>query len=131
MAAMMVTTMPATASAMTYRYNIIANYCYGPANSYVYFEVKMIKPRGLSPAMLFTINGKAQHTNVLGGSWKNEWNYGRAEQMLPGGAARFTWSQGYWREPEDTYRWHRIHLVLRVWTIDGVLAKKTLNSVAC
>lgn len=135
LAALMVSTvmlaLPATAAATTYRYQITSNYCYGDGGSYVYFGVNLIKPVGYQAADYFSIDGTAQHKDLFGSRWKTEYWYDQVGKMLPGTSAKFIWGQNYWREPEDTYRWHRIHLRLRVWSLDRVIASKTLNSVAC
>lgn len=123
--------LPGTAAAATYRYQITSNYCYGDGGSNIYFGVKMTKPVGYQSATYFSIDGTAQHKDLFGGRWKTEYSYNQVGKVLPGKYAKFTWGQNYWREPEDTYRWHRIHLVLRVWSWDTVIASKSLNSVAC
>jgi hypothetical protein len=131
MVATVMLALPGTAAAATYRYQIVRNYCYGDGGGSVYFAVKLIKPIGWASGDYFSIDGTAQHKDLFGSSWTNEWWYDQAGSTVPYRYSKYTWSQHYWREPDDTYRWHRIHLVLKVWSGSSVIATKTLNSVKC
>ena len=117
-----------TAAASPYSYKVLANYCYAEGN--VYIKIKMIKPEGWFSADRFTMDAKAQHKNIGGSTWSNEYYYARQSTNVPNTYSKVTWTRWFSYDPSD-HHWHRIVVKLRVWNGSTVIAQSTVRSVAC
>lgn len=117
-----------TAAGSAYGYRVLSNYCYAEGN--VYFKVKMIKPEGSFSADRFTMDARAQHRNIGGSQWSNEYYYARQSANVPNTTSKVTWTRWFsYANPE--HHWHRIVVKLRVWNGPNVIAQSTVRSVAC